>query len=398
LAAVFGTVLPQFEPAIVVTAEERLVEACGRAWNATGRDPLRGYALSWLPAHLIGLGRHQDAAALLGDGAFLLARLAANSTTATVCTTASETIRLGPELADTHPAFHWFRFWAETESQLVFAIERAESLGIIAVDVFVQLAHDRFGAEAHAYRVLEAALPSHSPFGIQLMRACGFRHPTLRRSLEHAHGEVQGVLAPSDRLVSWGRDGAIRFWTLAGEPLLGGDPAAHQGKVQGILALADGLVSWGWDGAIRFWTLAGEPLTGGDPAAHQRQVWGVLALADGLVSWGADGAIRFWTLAGEPRPGGDPAAHKGWVQGVLALTDRLVSWDGGAIRFWTLAGEPRSGGDHAAHQGWVQGVLALTDRLVSWDGARSASGPWRASLGRAATPRRTSMGPCAFWR
>ena len=46
---------------------------------------------------------------------------------------------------------------------------------------------------------------------------------------------------------------------MAGEPRLGGAPVAHRGGVGGVLALADGLVSWGWDGAIRFWTLAGEP-------------------------------------------------------------------------------------------------------------------------------------------
>jgi hypothetical protein len=67
-----------------------------------------------------------------------------------------------------------------------------------------------------------------------------------------------------------------------------------------MLALADGLVSWGWDGAIRFWSLAGEPRPGGDPKAHEGSVEDVWALADGLVSLGRDEAIRFWSLAGEP--------------------------------------------------------------------------------------------------
>jgi len=72
----------------------------------------------------------------------------------------------------------------------------------------------------------------------------------------------------------------------------------------GVLALADGLVSWGGDGAIRFWSLAGEPRPGGDPTAHRAArrgldptaheggVLGVLALADGLVSWGRDGVVH----------------------------------------------------------------------------------------------------------
>jgi hypothetical protein len=76
---------------------------------------------------------------------------------------------------------------------------------------------------------------------------------------------------------------------------------AHRGPVNGVLVLADGLVSWGSDGAIRFWTLAGEPRAGGDPAAHKDGVDGVRALADGLVSWGGDYVIRRWDPDGTPR-------------------------------------------------------------------------------------------------
>jgi hypothetical protein len=108
------------------------------------------------------------------------------------------------------------------------------------------------------------------------------------------------VLALADGLVSWGGDGAIRFWSLSGEPRPGGDPKAHKGRVEGVLALADGLVSWGYDGAIRFWSLSGEPRPGGDPMAHERGVLGVLALADGLVSWGEDGVMRQWESDGKP--------------------------------------------------------------------------------------------------
>ena len=76
---------------------------------------------------------------------------------------------------------------------------------------------------------------------------------------------------------------------------------AHENRVEGVLALSDGLVSWGGDGAIRFWSLAGEPHPGGVPKAHEGRVSRVLKLSNELVSWGGDGAIRFWSLAGEPR-------------------------------------------------------------------------------------------------
>ncbi len=48
------------------------------------------------------------------------------------------------------------------------------------------------------------------------------------------------------------------FWSRTGETRPGRDPEAHQGAVGGVLALADGLVSWGEDGAIRFWGQTGE--------------------------------------------------------------------------------------------------------------------------------------------
>ena len=66
-------------------------------------------------------------------------------------------------------------------------------------------------------------------------------------------------MALADGLVSWGADGAIRFWTLLGEPRPRGDPAAHWGGVAGVLALADGLVSCGWDDVIRQWSPDGMP-------------------------------------------------------------------------------------------------------------------------------------------
>jgi WD40 repeat protein len=420
LATVFAAVLPRLEHDIVVTAEERLLEACQRAWSSKGRDPLRGYAHTWLPAQLVELDRKQEAATLLSDGAFLLARLAANPTVATVRATASETMALGFGFADTHPISDWRRFWSETESRVVTAIARAEALGLTAGDILCQLVHDRFGPDAPILRTLAtAATPATSP-SVRLSPPVEFCHPTLLHTLDRAHASgVGGVLTVEDELVSWGDDGAIRFWTRGGERRLGGDRRAHDGGVSGVLALASGLVSWGDDGAIRFWSLAGEPRPGGDPRAHGVRgngVLGVLALTDGLVSWGCDGAIRFWSLTGEPRPGGDPRAHEGRALGVLALTDGLVSWgEDGAIRFWSRTGErrrddgpiahditepyrvagvlaladglvswgyngirfwsrdgePRPGGDRSAHQGRTSGVLALTDGLVSWgqDGA-----------------------------
>ncbi len=316
LKAVFGAVLPQFEMD-VATVEERLIEVCSKAWSGAGRHPLKLYALSWLPAHFVGQGRLQEAAALLGDGAFLLARLAASPTAAMTRFTAMETIELNVRLAGGEPALaDWHRFWAETEAPLVAAIER----GLEATRALAQLAHDRFGRDSPSFRRLAFSQSKHSFLGMRLERPCGFDHPTLLRSLEGAHRGYVGVLALTDGLVSWGSDGAIRFWSYTGEPRPGGDSHAHEFVVRGVLPLSDQLVSWGSDGAIRFWSHTGESRAN-IPEAHEVPVEGVLALADGLVSWDDDGAICFWSSAGEPRPGGDPEAHEGSVGGVLALAD-----------------------------------------------------------------------------
>src|ERR1700759_1035189 len=56
--------------------------------------------------------------------------------------------------------------------------------------------------------------------------------------------------------------------------------------MMGVEALSDRLVSWGWDGALRFWSLEGGKLDGGAERAHNA-VMGILTLLDGrLVTWG----------------------------------------------------------------------------------------------------------------
>jgi hypothetical protein len=107
-------------------------------------------------------------------------------------------------------------------------MERAGSLGLTAEGAFLQLAHDRFGPKAPAWRSLPNCIPSRVLPAWHLENACGFQHSTLLRSLPDAHQDgVGGVLALADGLVSWGADGAIRLWSLAGEPQPGGSPKAH---------------------------------------------------------------------------------------------------------------------------------------------------------------------------
>ena len=379
LALVFARVLPDFGVDIEAI-EKELVDACSEAWGSAKKPPLNTYALAWLPAHLMEQKRLDEAASLLGNGAFHLAPLIASPTETTARKTALETINLDHQHGGNPALTEWRRFWSETEAVLVNGLIHAQRLGVEPARMFAQIAHDRFGPDATVFRPLVDVLPKSQCDAPRLAHPCGFSHPSLRREIFDAHvGLVGGVLALDDRLVSWGADGAIRFWDRDGAARPGGDSKAHVGRVEGLLALDDRLVSWGADGAIRFWDRDGAARPGGDSKAHTGLlgVRGVLALDDRLVSWGADGAIRFWDWDGAARPGGNSKAHAGLllgVRGVLALDDRLVSWGAdGAIRFWDRDGAARPGGDSKAHTGLlgVGGVLALDDRLVSWgaDGA-----------------------------
>ena len=104
---------------------------------------------------------------------------------------------------------------------------------------------------------------------------------------------------------------------------------AHSGRVKGVLPIGDRLVSWGADGALRFWSLDGAALAGGATDAHFGEVWGVQVMGDRLVSWGEDGVFRFWSLDGSALPGGVIDAHRGGFggsRGAPPVGDRLVSW------------------------------------------------------------------------
>jgi WD40 repeat protein len=401
LAVVFRS-LPLLRASRLQSMEESLVRVCAQSWSEPG-EGLPVYALDWLPSHLVDLRRDHEAAELLGNGAFQLQRLTKSNTRAMVRKIATETIALSQRIGAANAQLTaWRRFWSENEVSLLKALDLPEVAGSRASEIFQQLASDRFGDPVPA----DPSWPRPFP---RLAQPLGFTKQLLERGAFHR--EVRGILALSDRLVSWGGDGALRFWSLRGEPLgsierahedgvfgvhalpddrlvsRGGDGAlrfwglrgeplasverAHEDEVEGVLALPDDrLVSWGGDSALRFWSLRGEPLASVE-RAHEDGVFGVYALSDDrLVSRGGDGALRFWGLRGEPLASVE-RAHEDGVLGVHALPDRVVSWGGdGALRFWGLRGEPLASVERA-HEGWVDDVFALPDRLVSWgtDGA-----------------------------
>ena len=134
--------------------------------------------------------------------------------------------------------------------------------------------------------------------------------------------------------MSWGLEGAIRFWNQEGQTIQGGDPTAHPYGVEGTIGLENGRGELGPRGRNPLLE-PGRPVNpgGGDPAAHPKGALGVHGLENGrLVSWGLDGAIRFWGQEGQPIPGGRPrrasegglgrARPRGWTLGELGPRGR----------------------------------------------------------------------------
>lgn len=135
------------------------------------------------------------------------------------------------------------------------------------------------------------------------------------------------------RIVSSGRDAAIRVWSAEGALL-----ARLQGHRQSVLGVCeldgDQLVSVSRDRCLRWWDLrSGECIR--EVAAHDAAVLSLLRLDDGqLASGGADARIALWTPHGDSV--GDLCGHRGWVWALCKLdAHRLLSAsEDGELRLW----------------------------------------------------------------
>jgi hypothetical protein len=181
LASVFASVLPEFDVE-VSEIEDQLLEACGNAWKSPKEDSLKAYALAWLPAHWLARNQPEEAAKLLGNGAFLLERLKTRpaEAEATVRKTASETFNLDRRLAggDSRLA-DWRRFWSETEETFLHGIAHAKRLGLEPIGIFAQLTRDRFGDKSPVFLPVANAVSKPQFATPCLALPCGFRHPSF---------------------------------------------------------------------------------------------------------------------------------------------------------------------------------------------------------------------------
>jgi WD40 repeat protein len=346
-----------------VEAECQLLEWMDLAWRPRQvRDvtfPGAAYPLDWLPYHLITEGSIDSrrlAANLVSSPTFIAAQLSDPGS-------ASRRLRSNVncwnaleehDKLSVPDASNWSAFWAQNETTLLTATASAVQHGVDHVGIVLDCLGDADTRGSDPHPPPRLALLTHPP-----------RDDGLARSVPQAHnGSVQGLIMVEDHLVSWGGDGSIKFWTLSGTRVPGGDDHAHSHLIRGVRRVENRFISWDIGGIIRFWTLAGVPI---GQCVSDRAVCGILWVEDRLVSWHGGGAVHFWTLAGERLNGGDDSAHGGSVESVIRVEDRLVSWGGAHVRFWTLQGEPIDLHSEPAHDTWIMGLLKVEDRLVTWD-------------------------------
>lgn len=141
---------------------------------------------------------------------------------------------------------------------------------------------------------------------------CGPPLPPLVATIADAHSQsIRGLTVTDDGeeplLITGGDDGALRSWTLAGDPGRLQVPDAHLGPIVLVGTLdIDGerlVITFGDDGAVRSWTLGGDRGRLQIDKAHARSI-DAATITTGrheglLITCGNDRELRTWTPTGE---------------------------------------------------------------------------------------------------
>jgi WD40 repeat protein len=130
----------------------------------------------------------------------------------------------------------------------------------------------------------------------RVVRVFNARTGRLVAAVDQGGAVTSATLVPGDpRLVTTGRNGTARVWTLRGGGRLVHELEGHEGQVSAGAVSADGdvLVTAGTDGSARVWALRSGQLLA-DLVGHPSHVNGAALSRDGLsvLTWSSDGLAR----------------------------------------------------------------------------------------------------------
>lgn len=243
------------------------------------------------------------------------------------------------------------------------------------------------GDAANAIGLARAALPtdlSHPdrPFATEPVQVIFDSYGKLRELTAlrgHTAGLNGAVALPGERILTWGRDGTIRWWRTDGTLLKTVLAHKHPTKpntpedtgVHGVLRLQDGrLLSWGVDKNAKLW---GDDGTYSEGFLHEESWIQIERLQDGRISARIGNEYRVWNA------GLDLLvvlrSPLTWMKGARLLNDgRFLTWQQGVSRetgkqsytamLWNPDGTP--GPVLEGHERSILGGFQLADgRIVT---------------------------------
>jgi len=245
------------------------------------------------------------------------------------------------------------------------------------------------GDAANAIGLARAALPTDlsnpdRPFAIEPVQVIFDTYGKLREvaTLRGHTAGLDGAFAlPGERILTWGRDGTIRWWHFDGRLLKTAVAHVHPEEpgstddtgVHGVLRLEDGrLLSWGVDKTAKLWSDDGEFV---EDFLNEENWIQIERLEDGRISALIGNEYRVWNTGLEPLI--VLRSPLKWMGGATLLQDgRFLTWQHGpghepgkqAYTAMLWGPDGMAGAVLEGHEHRIRGAFQLAGgQIVTWE-------------------------------